>query len=216
VSIAAMLVLASCAGTRPPDWQFNAKTALDRAVQAHLVGDARVDAAEIDYARREIARTGRADLAARVELTYCAARLAGLALDPCTRFERLREDAPAAERAYADYLQGKVQATDIALLPPAHRAIAAATAPSGAQLDSIEDPLARLVAASVVFRSGRANPDVIASAVETSSAQGWRRPLLAWLKVQLALAEKAGAAAEADRLRRRIAIVQGEPPAGSR
>ena len=211
-----MLLLGACAGTQPPDWQFNAKTALDRAVQAHLIGDARVDAAEIDYARREIARTGRADLAARVELTYCAARVAGLAFEPCERFEPLRDDAPAAERAYADYLAGRIQATDIALLPPAHRAIAAASSPSGGELERIEDPLARLIAAAVALQTARADPATITVAVETASAQGWRRPLLAWLKVQLALAEKAGASAEADRLRRRIAIVQGELPAASR
>ena len=211
LSIAALLLLCACAGPRAPDWQFNAKTALDRAVQAHLNGDARVDAAEIENARREIARTGRIDLAARVELTYCAARVAGLAFEPCARFERLRNDAPAPERAYADYLEGRVQATDIGLLPPAHRAIAAAATPTAAQLESIEDPLARLVAAAVILRSARADPSVTAIAADTASAQGWRRPLLAWLKVQLALAEKAAARAEAERLRRRIAIVEGEP-----
>ena len=214
LSIAAILLLGACAGMRPPDWQLNAKTALDRAVQAHLVGDARVEAAEIDYARREIARTGRADLAARVELTYCAARLTALAFEPCARFEPLRDDAPAAERAYADYLAGRVQAADVGLLPSAHQAIAGAAAPSGAQLESIEDPLARLVAAAVILRSARADPAIVTVAVETASSQGWRRPLLAWLKVQLALAEKAGGA-EVERLRRRIASVQGELPGGS-
>jgi hypothetical protein len=48
----------------------------------------------------------------------------------------------------------------------------------------------------------------MATAVDTASAQGWRRPLLAWLNVQLQRAEKAGDAQEADRLRRRLALVQ--------
>jgi hypothetical protein len=68
------------------------------------------------------------------------------------------------------------------------------------------------VAAAVLLRAARADTAVIALAVDTASAQGWRRPLLAWLKVQLTLAEKAGAAVEADRLRRRIAVVQGDYP----
>ena len=213
--MAAAIVLGACAGTPPADWQLNAKLALDRALAAHLRGDARADQTEIEAARREIARTGRVDLLARVELAYCAAHVAALAFEPCAAFEPLRTDAPAPERAYADYLEGRVQPTQIALLPQAHRTVAASASPSAAQLEAIEDPLARLVAAAVTLRSGRANPSVIAVAVDTASAEGWRRALLAWLKTQLALAENAGATAEAERLRRRIAIVQGEHPAGT-
>jgi hypothetical protein len=47
-------------------------------------------------------------------------------------------------------------------------------------------------------------------ATETASAQGWRRPLLAWLGVQAARAEQAGAAEEAQRIRRRMALAAGE------
>ena len=46
---------------------------------------------------------------------------------------------------------------------------------------AIQDPLSQLVAAGVLFRSGRATPGVIATAVNTASERGWRRPLLAWL-----------------------------------
>jgi len=67
-----------------------------------------------------------------------------------------------------------------------------------------------MVATGVLFQAGRASPAAIANAVETASAQGWRRPLLARLHVQLALAEKAGDTAEAERLRRRIAVAQGD------
>jgi hypothetical protein len=61
----------------------------------------------------------------------------------------------------------------------------------------------------VLFRAGRASPAVVRQAVDTASAQGWRRPLLAWLGVQAQLAEKGGDAEEAARLRRRIALTQG-------
>jgi hypothetical protein len=48
-------------------------------------------------------------------------------------------------------------------------------------------------------------------AVDTASQQGWRRPLLAWLGVQIGLAERAGQEQEAQRLRRRAAIARQEP-----
>lgn len=209
----ATALLAACASGPPaPDWQTNAKAALDAAVAAYLRGETRAADAEFARARSEVARTGRADLAARVELTRCAAQVASVVFEPCRGFERLRADAPAAERAYADYLAARLRPQDAGLLPPQHRAIAAADAGAAvAALRGIDDPLARLVAAGVLFQSGRADPAAIATAAETASAQGWRRPLAAWLNVQLALAEKAGDVAEAQRLRRRLARVLGEP-----
>ena len=69
--------------------------------------------------------------------------------------------------------------------------------------------MSTLVAAGVMLQRGTLSPAVLAVAVDTASAQGWRRPLLAWLGLQLKAAEAAGDAAEAERLRRRIALVQG-------
>jgi len=211
--VVAALALAGCAsGPLPPDWQTNAKSALEHAVAAYLKGDARIEAIEFERARREVARTGRIDLAARIELARCAARVASLVFEPCAGFERLRADAAAAERAYADYLAARARPQDAAQLPPQHRAVAAGldTDTVDAAVRAIEDPLARLVAAGVVFRANRASPATIALAIDTASAQGWRRPLLAWLGVELMRAEKAGDRAQAERLRRRIALVQGE------
>lgn len=205
-------LLAACSSAPPaPEWQSNAKAALDRAVAAYLGGDSRVANAEFDLARRELARTGRADLVAMAELTRCAVRVASLEVGPCEGFEKLRPEATPAERAYADYLVNRVQAGDIALLPDRHRPFAADSLGGDAAtsaLEAVDDPLARLVATGVLFQGGRASPAAIALAADTASAQGWRRPLLAWLGVQLALAEKAGDSAGAERLRRRIALVQ--------
>jgi len=207
--VSAAALIAACARPPLPDWQPNAKAASDLAVAAYLKGDTRIADVEFDRARREIARTGRADLLGRAELVRCAAGVASLEFEPCADFEKLRADAAAPERAYADYLAGQTQPQDIAVLPPQHRAVAAAGADDAVgALRRIEDPLARLVAAGVLFRSGRANPAAIALAVDTASTQGWRRPLLGWLKVQLALAEKAGEQGAAEALRRRIALVQ--------
>lgn len=204
--------LAGCGNQpRTPDWQINAHDTLQRYVKAYLLGDARVEALEFDRARNELASTGQPGLVARAELTRCAVRVASLVLEPCEGFERLRADSPAAERAYADYLAGRIAPSDAALLPAQHRAIASAQGGGGdGAMQAIEDPLSRIVAAGVLFRTGRANPQVLESAVQAASAQGWRRPLLAWLGVQATRAEQAGATEQAQRLRRRMALVAGE------
>ena len=237
------LALTACASKPPPpDWQANAKAATERAAAAYLNGNARVEAAELARARAEVARTGRADLLARVELVHCAAQVASLVFGPCAGFEAVRADAAAPERAYADYLLAKIAPADIALLPEPHRAVAAGgpntaggpnvaangaggrndaataagdpnDAATAATLAAIAEPLSRLVAAGVLLEAGRASPGVMATAIDTASAQGWRRPLLAWLGVQLKRAEAAGAGDAAERLRRRIELV-GRSPGG--
>lgn len=203
-------LLAACAGTPAPDWQMNAKSATDLATNAYLAGNTRAEEQEFTFARNEVARTGRVDLLARVELTRCASRVASLVLEECSGFEKLRQDAPVSERAYADYLAGRIQPQDVALLPSQHRAVAGATleTAAAAALQNIDDPLSRLVAAGVLFRTNRATPAVLTLAVDTASAQGWRRPLLAWLGVQAMRAQQAGDNVEAERLRRRMALVE--------
>jgi len=203
---AALCGLAACSSPRPPDWQVEAKSAMERSVAAYLEGNRRVDAAELARARSQLSRTGRPDLLATAELLHCASRVASLVFEPCAGFEPLRADATPSQRAYADYLRGQAQAETIALLPPAQRAAAAGDA--GA-LQGIADPLSQLLAAGVLLQTGRASPAVIAQAIDTASSQGWRRPLLAWLGVQSQRAEQGGDLEEAARQRRRIALVQG-------
>jgi primosomal protein N'' len=206
----ASVLLAACASAPPPpDWQMNARQATDNAVAAYMEGNSRVEAAEFARARGEIARTGRIDLLARAELLRCAARVASLVFEVCEGFEKLRTDAPAAERAYADYLAARLLPQDAAMLPPPHRTVAGTKAEAvAAALRAVDDPLSRLIAAAVLLRTTRATPEVLQLAVESASEQGWRRPLLAWLNVQLMRAEQGGDKAEAERLRRRIAVVQ--------
>lgn len=206
------LGLAACSSAPPPpDWQLNAKGSLDRAIAEYLAGETRASSADFERARAEISRTGRIDLLARAELRMCAAQVASLVFEACAGFEKLRVDAPAAERAYADYLAGRVQPDAVALLPTAQRGVAAKSASDQtavAAVKEIEDPFSRLVGAGVLFQSSRATPELISLATETASAQGWRRPLLAWLGVQRMRAEKAGDGDAAERLRRQIEIVE--------
>ncbi|MNK04221.1 hypothetical protein D3C87_220810 [compost metagenome] len=205
-----LALLGACAGKPVPDWQINAKDATERASNAYLAGNIRVAEQEFLYARNEVARTGRIDLLARVELTRCAAQVASLVLDECTAFDKLRQDAPAAEIAYADYLAARIRPQDVALLPAQHRSVAAASPDNAAAaLQGIEDPLSRLVAAGVLLQGKRASPAVLSEAVKTASAQGWRRPLLAWLGVQAMRAEQAGDSEESQRLRRKMSLVEG-------
>jgi hypothetical protein len=151
----------------------------------YLAGNTAAAESEFKAARAQLTRTGRADLVARVELVRCAVRTASLEFDDCPGFEALRYGARPEEIAYAAYLSGK----------GTHRAS--------------DDALGRLVAHAVSLKNGSVSPAGIAAAVDIASAQGWRRPLLAWLGVQEKRATDAGDSETAARIRRRIDLISG-------
>jgi hypothetical protein len=185
-SLALIALLSGCGGgPQAPDWQENAAQALAAYQRLYLAGNTAAAENEYRLARSELARTGRADLVARAELVRCAVRTASLEFDDCPGFEQLRDGASAEEISYAAYLAGR-----------------------GSRRPGAE-PLSLLVAHAVELRKGAVSPEGIASAVDIASAQGWRRPLLAWLGVQLKRAEQAGDSETAARLRRRMELISG-------
>lgn len=195
------LVLAAC-GSKPvqPDWKVNASSSLKAYANAYLKGDTSIAAAEFARARLEMASTGRPDLVAHAELYRCATRTASIEYDDCPGFAALARDATPAEHAYAAYLSGNWEGLDAALLPEQHRAVVQGKT----ALAAIADPLSRLVAAGVLMRAQRIAPADIATATDTASEQGWRRPLLMWLGVSLKRAQAAGDSEAAARFQRRI------------
>jgi hypothetical protein len=205
-------LLAACSNNPPtPDWKRNAQDALERGTSAYLEGRTAVADREFATARAEIARTGRPDLLARAELMRCAAQAASLAFEPCTAFDALSADAQPPELAYAGYLAGRSTAAELPLLPPHHRALAAPGATDAAAVSALQampDALSRQIGAAVLLETGRANPGVIALAIDNASAQGWRRPLLAWLTIAAQRAQAAGDTTALDALRRRITMIE--------
>lgn len=177
---------AGCSSGPPqPDWQLNSHSALNAFQSYYLKGDTRSAQVEFERARAELQSTGRSDLVARAELVRCAARAASLEFDNCPGFEKLRADAGSEELAYAEYLAGR-----------ADRAAG-------------DEAFSKLVSFGVKLNGNKITPPEIAAAIDIASAQGWRRPLLAWLGVQEKRAEAAGDREALERIRRRIALVSG-------
>lgn len=233
-TVCAALLLTACAGTPSvPEWKLRSSAALDRATQAMLAGETRRAQGDFKEAFAQIARSGQPALMARAHLLKCAVQVASLDFMGCSEFDVRRIDASPEDRAYADYLEGALKPADLPKLAAQHRpfvsAAALATSTSSTTstgstnssssatsislaallgaFKSESDPLTRLVAASVLLRTGQVSPEVIAVAVETASAQGWRYPLAAWLRAQIRLAEKSGNKALAQEAQRRLDVV---------
>lgn len=209
-------LLTACSSAPPvPDWQLDAHAASTRAVSAALDGEERVAALEFARAREQLSRTADPARLARLELLRCAVATASLTQGACPEFEALRADATDADRAYADWLLGRINVQAVPLLPAAQQAAAAlfigggaGAAGRAAAVAAIEDPVSRLVAASVLLQAGQGDAALIDLAIDTASAQGWRLALAAWLQAGVRVAELRGDEARAAQLRRRLKLLQ--------
>lgn len=219
-ALATALLSACASAPPPPDWQANAFASLETFTAAYLDGNLRVADAEFARAKAEVARSGRVDLMARLELVRCAVQTASLVWLPCSGFEALASQAAPAELAYADFIRGRWDTLDAALLPAHYQALVTqvqreAATPGSTQPESrlhqIDDPLARLIAAGALFQKEQLAPTDTGLAVDSASNQGWRRPLLAWLGVQLKQTQLRLDVAGAQRIKQRMDLVLGSP-----
>lgn len=220
--LAMCLGLSACSSAPPvPDWQLNARQSVEKATQADLLGLSRVADVEWRRAVEETRRTADPARMARVGLVQCAVQQASLALDGCALWRALEGEAALVDQAYGRYLAGVPRPDDIAVLPAAHQPMARLmltdSPPSvPAALTQMPDPLSRLVAASALLRAGMLDLDGVSVAVETAAEMGWRRPLAAWLALQVQQAQAKGQDDLSQRAQRRLDLLTATataPPA---
>jgi hypothetical protein len=188
-SLLAALSLSACGGgTTVPDWQINAQTAMQRYTQYFLQGQVQRADASFSQARKAVAATGNIDAVAHLELVRCGLHTAALDFTPCSGYNQLAAlTSDPADAAYARFISGDWQGLNRALLPPQYAAFAAAAAGSAEsqpRIRAISDPVSRLIATGLAVRRGKVDDATLQAAVDTASAQGWRRPLLTYLKLQ--------------------------------
>lgn len=209
IACAALLLGACASAPMPPDWQSQSHASLEKFKQYYLEGNSRLAERSFADAKAALASTGRPELVVRAELVRCALGTAALDVDACQGFEDAQSDATAEDRAYGDFVVGRLREQDASMLPAQYRAVAQArdAATRNRAMQQIADPVSRLVAAGALFRLAQLSPQGLSAAVDTASAQGYRRPLLAYLNVQARLAESGGDSAALQSIRKRIDLV---------
>ena len=212
LALACLVLLAACGsgGPPPPDWKTDSADLIERYQKHALLGD---NTLAERYFKQAVAATGgagRVAETARLWLVRCATRRAMLIEDPCAEYADLARIAPnAADQAYYRFVTLQWDGLDAALLPRQHQdLLRAAPGRRGEALGKIDDPLARLLDASLLVMRQEADAGTLALATETASSQGWRQPLLTYLKLQQKRAAAQGNATELARLERRIQLVE--------
>ncbi len=210
--LASLLTLVGCGtgGPPPPDWKVDASDLIVRYQKHALLGDNTLAERYFQQAVAATGGAGRVSETAHLWLVRCATRRAMLIDDACAGYADLARIAPnATDQAYYRFITLRWEDLDPSLLPRQHRDLLRAPADKRPEiLGRITDPLARLLDASLLVMRKEADASTLAIATETASAQGWRRPLLTFLKLQQKQAVAQGDVAEQARLDRRIQLVE--------
>jgi hypothetical protein len=211
LAMAGLLLLGAC-GSTPPAWKTDTAVLIERYKSYALRGENTLAERAFEQAVAATGSTGQIAGTAHLWLVRCAIRRAMLIDDACAEYAELaRYASDPADRAYYRFLTLQWETLDTALLPAHHRALLAAGDRS-ARLAALDDPLARLLDASLLVMRGEAHDDTLTLATDTASAQGWRQPLLTYLLLREARARAAGDEATRAVLRRRIDLVDPHPP----
>ncbi len=212
IAITSLILLAACGsgGPPPPDWKVDSADLIDRYKKHALLGENTLSERYFQQAISATGGAGRVADTARLWLVRCATRRAMLIDDACTEYADLARIEPnAADNAYYQFITLRWDATDTSLLPSQHRDLV--RAPAGKKqgtLSQIADPLARLLDASLLVMRQESDAATLTLATETASSQGWRQPLLTYLKLQEKQAEAQANSTEQARLARRIQLVE--------
>ena len=211
-AVAALVLLASCGTGGPPrpDWKTDSADLIERYKKHALLGENTLAERYFQQAVAATGGAGRVADTARLWLVRCATRRAMLIDDGCTEYAELARIEPAAaDFAYYRFVTLRWNDVDASQLPDQHRdLLRAAPAARTATLNRIADPLARLLDASLLVMRGESTRSTLEIATETASAQGWRQPLLTYLKLLQKLAVEHGDTAEQARLAKRIELVE--------
>lgn len=186
---ACLILLGGCGGkTPPPDWKVDSSDLIERYKKHELRGENILAERYFQQAVNAAGSAGQVAETARLWLVRCAVRRASLDHDDCSEYVELAKlETTDEDRAYYQFITLDWKGVQPSRLPSHYAALLAGPVDKRhAQVAAIDAPLSRLLAASLVVQRGEADDALLALATETASAEGWKRPLLVYLR----LAEK--------------------------
>jgi hypothetical protein len=209
-----VVLICACSSVTVPVWKDKAYRHLEDYKINFL--DGKEDATEFHFikARREIAASNDLNLLTIAYLTKYALHTASLESFDASEFVKLyRLEPKAADMAYCHFLKGNFNAVDLTVLPARYTGVMKAAAGkdvtlAAREIAAIDDPLSRLVAAGVWVRYMSYDENILQTAINTASANGWRRPLWAYLSKLQTYYQERGDKSKADIIKERLELLK--------
>lgn len=207
--------LMACASTfQTPAWKNNASSYLEDYKVSFLTGKEDKSEPHFFKARREIASGNDLNLLATAYLTKYALHAASLESFDTADFARLyRLEPNPANMAYCHFLKGNFIAVDSKVFPSRYAAVlkyalSVDVKSAVSEISAITDPLSRLVSCGVWVRYLPYDENILQIAIQTASANGWRRPLCAYLEKLQTYYTAKGEAGKAEAVKLRLEIIK--------
>lgn len=185
--IVALLICACGTSTPPPVWKDNAYRQLEEYKAGFLTNREASTEPHFVKARREIAAGNDLSLLAIAYLTKYALHTASLESFDASEFAKLYRLQPhPSDMAYCHFLKGNFSAVDVKVLPARYAGVLKAASGNDLtlavrEIAAIDDPLSRLIACGVWVRYLPSDEAMLQIGISTAAANGWRRPLWAYL-----------------------------------
>ncbi len=211
VTLCILLLQACGGGPKVPDWRKDSINLIEKYKRAELKGEVQRAERYFEQALEAAGSAGKIGETAQLHLIRCATRQASLDYEPCTGYlDHAKFGVNPEDEAYYRFLTNQQDKLDASKLPAQYRDFARNSDPAKivASLQSISDPLSRLIAASLATASKQTDDAILNLAAETASEQGWRKPLLVYLKLLENRATVKNDKLEAEKLRTRIKLVE--------
>lgn len=205
------LLLSACGGSPPaPDWKKDSVSLIGKYSKAELKGENKLAERYFEQALNATGSAGKLEDTARLNLIRCATRQASLILEPCAAYQEIARHSPNVEdETYYRFITGQWEKVDSSKLPAQYRDFFSSQgAARHTALTKIADPLSRLIAISVAVQRKQADDVILTLATDTASEQGWRKPLLVYLKLLENRASLAGDHTRVKALHARIKLVE--------
>ncbi|MGA7180486.1 MAG: lipoprotein [Thiobacillaceae bacterium] len=210
-----VLTLTACGSKGPPipDWKTDSSNFIERYKKTYLMGENMVADRFFEQAVNATSGGGKIAETARLWLIQCALHKATLVTDSCEHYVELAKTETSTEdKVYFQFLAGQWDQLDVQALPAQYAPLVKASSGDIARcneaLRAMTDPLSRLIGAGLLLERKQVNDETLALATQTASDQGWRRPLLVYLKLRESRAKEHGDTSALGRLAVQIKLVE--------
>ena len=210
------LLLAGCGASKPvPDWLKASYNQLEIYKKNFLSGKEKIAAVRFKGVLSEIKKSGDLEVLARTHLIRMALQTAALEDMEDGEYLKINDVHPSLpNHSFYVFLKGGTSQVDENLLPGQYlgfyRAMKrdAGAADCLQEIGKMEDSLSQLVALGVLVRLRHYDESVLKKAVDISSAQGWKKALLAYLERLQNYYEEKKETAKALGIQQRIKLIR--------
>lgn len=190
LSLLTLMTFLGCSTTQPKNrWQYQATSSLNAYTQHYLEGNELRAKTDLARARHEASKSARLHTLIDIELSACAMHISVLEADSCEKASELLALEPEpSQLAYLNLLNKKLSPVQIQDLPQQYRDFASAllnkdTLAFNNDVKNMQPLSSRLLASALIKE--HLSEENLRGLIEELSYHGYKRALLAWLKLQI-------------------------------